>query len=221
MIFLNKHSSHEKHLRRLEREAERLRQASARAPIVPLERPYQKGWVKKYVLDPRVLRRPDAQIFRRMLEAVNQCVHSCARSFVNRAGQPIVLRPRIIHVREWQNLAWPASHQRFFGFGRWRVEDRSFWLPPHRAWTTGYKLVYDEWLREDVQPRLITHQRVALPEVDSRLAEIRAYMDRMQGRDRLDRLHGRSHTWYRRVTTRAGERADAAHAEQMQQITPD
>ncbi|MCX6951740.1 MAG: hypothetical protein NTV51_06190 [Verrucomicrobia bacterium] len=191
MRFLDKHFAREKQLRRLEREAQRLWQAQGAAPIIPLERPYQRGWVKTYVLEDRIERRPDAELFRALLREVNKRVYSRERSFVNRGGHPIVLRPQVIHVREWQKLAWPASHQRFFAFGTWRVEDVKFWLPPHRAWTCGYKLISMWWLREDIQPHLITHQRVDLPDVKSRLAEIEQHMRLTQGWRRLDRLHGR------------------------------
>jgi hypothetical protein len=190
MRYLNKHAAREKRLRAFERECNRLHQAKGDAPIIPLEHPYQRGWVKTYVLEDRVERRPDAQVFRNMLGAINHTVWARERTFVSRRGQPLVLRPRIIHVREWEKLAWPASHRRFFAFGTWRVEHERCWLPPYRAWTCGYKLVVDWWLREDVQPHLITHQRVDLPEVKSRLAEIDAYMTRTCGWDTLSRLHG-------------------------------
>lgn len=190
MRFLNKHAAREKRLRAFERECNRLHQAKGAAPVVPLEHPYQRGWVKTYVLESRIEGRPDAQIFRNMLRAINRVVWARERTFVSRRGQPLTLRPRVIHVREWEKLAWPASHQKFFAFGTWRVEDEGFWLPPLRAWTCGYKLAVDWWLREAVQPHLITHQRVDLPDVKSRLAEIDAHMTRTRGWDHLSRLHG-------------------------------
>ncbi|WP_043588735.1 hypothetical protein [Geminisphaera colitermitum] len=42
---------------------------------------------------------------------------------------------------------------------------------------------------------MITHQRVELPEVRRRLAEIDAHMEHMRGRERLNRLHGRRNWW--------------------------
>jgi hypothetical protein len=60
MRFLDKYSAREKELRRLEREARRLRQAKADAPSVPLEHAFQRGWMKTYVLVDGIIRRPDA-----------------------------------------------------------------------------------------------------------------------------------------------------------------
>lgn len=191
MRYLNKHLALEKKLRGLEREAQRLRHAQQAALVVPLEQPYQQGWIKTYVLDQAAVRRPDAQIFRNVLAVVNHAVRARNRAFVTRKGFPIVLRPRKIGVAEWRDLAWPASHQRFFAFGVWRVEDDEFHRAIPRSWRCGYKLVQTWWLREDIQPFLITHQRVELPAVRTRLAEIESFMARTNGWDRLTRLHGR------------------------------
>jgi hypothetical protein len=221
MRYLDKFSGQDKYLRSLERERERLWQAQGRAPIIPLERPYQRGWVKSYVLEERISQRPDAAVFRRVLNEINQRVYSRDRSFVDRNDKGIVLRPRIIPVREWLKLAWPTSHQRFFGYGNWRL-DEGVWTPLNwRRQVLGFKLIHAAWLREDVQPHLITHQRVDLPAVRSRLAEIEAIMMSTQGCHRLDWLHGRSR-WWRRMTASTAElrSRDAFHA-QLADSLPD
>jgi hypothetical protein len=208
--YLNKHSAREKHLLRLEREVERLNQATREAPIIPLEHPYQRGWVKTYVLHEQVGRRPDAQIFRNILKVINRRVHCRNRNFVSRKGDPIILRPQIIYLGDWRDLAWPASHQKFFGFGTWRIEDPPFWLPPNRAWRCGYKLFHDWWLREDIQPYMITHQRVELPEVRARYAEIDAHLHHTQGWAKLARLRG-GRRWWRFSSSTRNELAATEH----------
>lgn len=215
MRYLDKYSGRDKHLLALERELNRLHRAQVHAPIIPLERPYQRGWVKFYVLENRIAQRPDVAIFRAMLAQVNRRVLSRERSFINRSGHEILLRPRIIPTREWLKLAWPASRQRFFGYGCWRLDDQP-WTPiKWRRHITGFKLVHLWWLREDVQPHLMTHQRVELPQVRSRIAEIEAYLEATCGRFRLDRLHGRSR-WWRRFSFSAHElRTEASMNDQL------
>jgi hypothetical protein len=222
MRFLDKHSTREKHLRRLEREERRLWQAYRATPLVPLEQPYQRGWVKTYVLEPRVLQRPDAHIFREMLRAVNHRATSSNREFLSRRGFPIILRPRGIGVHQWTKLAWPASYQRFFRLGHWRIEDEvfrrpeRFYRPTQRLWQRGYKLAVDWWLKEDIQPLMITHRRAELPDVTSRLAEIDAFMSRTCGREQLNRLHGYSERYWRCcVNHHVEDRAVLAHREQL------
>ena len=214
--FLDKYAAREKYLRRLEREERRLWQAYSATPLVPLERPYQRGWVKTFVLEPRVLLRPDAHIFREMLRMVNHRVTSSNRGFLSRRGFPIVLRPRSIGLHQWVKLAWPASHQRFFRLGHWCIEDDEFRRPFQRLWRRGYKLAIDWWLREDIQPLMVTHQRVDLPEVNSRLAEIDSFMTRTCGWEQLRRPHGRGDRYWRcRTNLHAEERAALVHREQL------
>lgn len=221
MRFLDKHGQRDKRLLALEREVNRLYRAQYHAPVIPLERPYQRGWVKSYVLEERVRRRLDAPMFEAILRAVNQRVYCRDRNFVNRQAHPVVLRPRVIPVREWLKLAWPASHQRYFGYGCWRLDDRPWTPVKYRSHITGFKLVQLWWLREDIQPHLITHQKVDLPDVRSRIAEIETLFNETNGRARLDWLHGRSRWWRRFQHTARDLRSDDHYATQLLESTPD
>ncbi len=200
MRHLDKHAARDKHLLRLEREQERLWRALRDASVVPLEKPYQQGWTKTYALERDVLRRPDAWVFGCVLRIVNRMVWSRERDFLDRNGDPIVLRPRIIPPREWERLGWPASHTRLFSYGHWEDEmELRPWFRK-RSRRIGYAVRRPWWLREDVQPRMITHRRVALPAVEKRLAEIDAYFRHHLGRERLAWLHGHSLRWWMRTT---------------------
>jgi hypothetical protein len=202
MTLLRKHTTRDKRLLALEREANRLYQAKRDAPIVPLARPYQKGWIKTFALTPEVLRRPDVEVFRTVLLKINTRLWARTREFLNRHGEPLLLRPRVIGMREWNGLRWPASHRRLLAFGHWELGDtgqihlRPWFRRSHRF--TGYTVHRPWWLREDVQPHLITHQRVNLPDVESRLAEIETELQHTQGRHRLSWLHGRRVRWRER-----------------------
>lgn len=215
MIFLNKHSARDKRLLALERELHRLWQAQLHAPVIPLERPYQRGWLKFYVLADRIDRRPDAAMFRAMLAQVNHCVYSRERSFINRAGHPMPLRPRVIPAREWLKLAWPMSHQRFFGYGHWRLDDQPWTSVRWRQHIMGFKLFHTWWLREEVQPHLVTHQRVEIPQVRARIAEIDAELAATCGRERLGRLHGRSRHWRNYASSSHELRTNISTSEQL------
>ncbi len=216
MRSFDKHASLEKRLRQLSREHRRLQHAQWHAPIVPLARAFQRGWEKTYVLREDIRRRPDMRVFAEVLAEVNQRLYSRNREFTDRQGHPLVLRPRIIPVAEWLQLDWPASHQRLFAYGHWRLED-GLWRPERwRRHILGFRLVRAWWLAESVQPFMVTHQRVDLPEVRSRLAEIDAFMTARRGWQRLGRLQGHSRWWRHLTTTRAELRQIAGDAAQME-----
>lgn len=204
MTVPNKHTSRDKRLLALEREANRLYLACRDAPVIPLERPYQKGWMRSFALSPDVRRRPDSQVFAKVLGVVNRRQWCIRREFAYPDGAKMVLRPAIITPREWMRLRWPASHRRLFAFGNWEEGDageffpRPWFLPSkirRRVFRTGYAVHRPWWLCEVVWPHLITHQRVRLPEIETRLAEIEAELEHAQGRHRLSWLHGRRVRW--------------------------
>ena len=191
-----KHAKRDKLFLSLERELSRLQQAQWSAPIIPLEHPYQRGWVKTFALDRGVLRHPDVAAFATVLAKVNQQILARSPRFTNRRGVPLVLQPRIIPPREWARLAWPVSHRRLFVYGNWRVEHCHAWSSESRHdYVPGFNLFSTWWLEEIVQPNIITHRRVDLPEVRSRIAEIEAYLEVHLGWQRLRRLHGRRWRW--------------------------
>lgn len=217
MRFADKYAQRDKALLRLDRELDRLHQAQGNAPVIPLEHPYQRGWVKTFVLREDARHHPEAAVFAAVLAVVNQRVRSRNREFINREGDAIVLRPRIIPVREWSRRAWPFSHQRLFAYGRWQTERFYSWSA-HRFCDVevGFKLNRTWWLEELVEPHMITHQRVELPDVRSRIAEIEAYFEANLGRQRLGWLRGRSQWWRRHETAVTERRASAALADQRE-----
>ena len=197
MIHLDKVSARDKALLRLERELNRLHRVQGAAPVIPLERPFQRGWVKSFVLRRDVLRRPDAAAFVTALKAINQRVYCRDVAFLRPNGTPLLLRPRIIPDREWLKLAWPAKVQRLFAFGHWRLDEDLHQPLRWRRHVLGFKVASPWWLEENLQPHLITHQRVELPLVRKRIAEIESYLVKHEGWHRLHRLHGQR-SWWRR-----------------------
>jgi hypothetical protein len=219
--FLDQYALRDKKLLRLERELNRLHQAQGNAPIIPLERPYQRGWVKSYTLREDALHHPDIRFFAAVLKVVNQKVYAKKREFISRCGEEMVLHPRIIPAREWSRLAWPIGCQRLFAYGHWWVEDIFPWTPKRwRQHIIGFKLIRFWWLEEIVEPHLITHQRVELPEVRSRIAEIESFFSACQGRNRLSRLHGRRCRWFGDPDPARIQRAAASFDDQLDQPCP-
>lgn len=220
MHFHDKYARRDKHLLRLERELNRLRQAQWHAPVVPLEHPYQRGWLKTFTLREDALHHPELLVFKTVLTTVNDRIHSRTRDFVRRNGDAIILRPRIISPRDWPRLAWPISHQRLFAYGQWPVEDIYPWTERYRRHSIcGFKLIRTWWLDELVLPYMITHQRVDLPEVRRRLAEIENHLRHRLGLERLDWLHGHRVRWRDSPDPVGVQRATASFVDQCDDET--
>ena len=216
MPIHDKYLMRDKRLLRLERELIRLHQAQWRAPIIPLEHPYQRGWVKTYQLREDALHHPEVTVFQTVLPIVNQRVTSRHRDFMHKNGSQQVLRPRIIPVGEWVRRPWPISHQRLFAYGQWELENIYPWTTRrYRECIRGFRLMRTWWLEEIVGPLMITHQRVDLPEVRSRIAEIESFFTLNLGRERLNKLHGRRSRWRDHTASASEQRATSALADQI------
>ena len=218
MRSYEKHTARDKHLLSLERELNRLWRAQWHAPVIPLEHPYQRGWVKTYVLPPHIARRADANLYREVLAKINRRVYCRDRHFRHANGGPVTLTPKLIPLAAWERLNWTPKQRSLFGFGHWRGE--KCWNPRNgpvnHNYVLGFKLVRDEWLAEDIQPNLITHQRVDLPEVRRRIAEIETHLTHRNGYHRLNNLHGLRNRYWRDIDRAPYHQAKAATLEEFE-----
>ena len=165
MRFTDKYAQRDKGLLRLERELNRLHQAQGQAPIVPLEHPYQRGWVKSFVLRQDALHHPEVAVFSAVLAVVNQRVLSRNREFVSSRGHAIVLRHRIIPV--WDNLFLSGLRSRAQDFlgtqgdgNHFAYVGRNQFTEPQRAAieAAGYTELSDTIVRRDGKINvLVTH----------------------------------------------------------------
>lgn len=200
MRFLDKHTARDKLLLRLERESKQLQHALNDAPMLPLDEPYQRGWIKFYALREDVRLRHDVELYREVLAKINQRIWARSRDFIGPDKKPLDLRPGIILMHEWQRLNWTPTQRRLFAYGPWKVET-GFEATPHRHFyrrsghLVGFSILNPWWMEEMIEPWMITHRKANLPEVEQRLSEINSYLTHTCGRQRLSNLHGQRDRW--------------------------
>jgi hypothetical protein len=71
----------DKQLLRMERELERLQGIQDNQPVVPLEKPYQKGWIRKFILRPDVAKSDRAVFYQEILDKINSGQRHYDQSF--------------------------------------------------------------------------------------------------------------------------------------------
>lgn len=71
----------DKQLLRMERELNRLEEIKSNQPVVPLEKPYQKGWIRKFVLRSEVEKSDKAAFYQEILDKINSYQHHYDQSF--------------------------------------------------------------------------------------------------------------------------------------------
>ena len=165
-------------------------------PLIPLENPYQQGWVRYFVLREDVLRSPNADFFQNLLTKINTYKYSNAKSFsrkVRKKGKKII-------VEEHQELYRVCPlHWNCKKFGLTEKEKAYFtfvveWSEVFKRFLHYYKF-NESWryvLR--VRPHFITHRKAIDEVLESELQWIDNRITNYHLRNKINRLKsGRGH----------------------------
>lgn len=195
----------EKRIREAVKESRRLQRARFDAPIVELEKPYQRGWIRILRLTDRAKRRPDAELLEELLLYVD-CVQLCRKGRFEEWSSnlhrwvPRKHRPRRLTVCQFLKPRTPSKLYRYFRFTSGiRVVNREL-LDEFSRKRRGARLEVncEHFFELQVLPYYITHQRVDLPEVKSQQAWLDDWLEQCQGWFQWDRMNGhRVSRWWR------------------------
>ena len=196
MIYAGKNHrlDKDKALYRVVSELNRMQRARWNAPIIPLTEPYQRGWTRTYKLRDDVSRRREAESIQYALNLVNsiQWVKEKDKPPVNRYGNEIRLKLKVIPERRFASMNLPQNVTKWMSLG-YHYEPGAWYLSnPTYGWSLS---VPDYFLVYDYQPNIITHARVAMPEVESRIKELEAELEKYGGWYRHGKLKGYKNKW--------------------------
>ena len=187
----------DKALRKTILEDRRLSRALWNAPAVPLEQPYQRGWYRFLVLSERAGRRPDFEQLEELLEFVNHKQYCRKKKFLQycpRRKREVEEnhRPRRFEFWELLRLKLPDHLFKYFRQSNsFRAINREMLRElPMRGWLGKFEVNCEHLFESVVAPYIVTHQKVDIPEVRSRLDEIEAYLEQTQGWARYHNLTG-------------------------------
>lgn len=186
----------EKFVRKQDKHIRKLWKIRQDLPLVPLDEPYQKGFVRFFVLREDIQRGKYAEFFQTILDKINTYDYCDNRKFLKRKrkrGKKIyVPREQSLHkIPEWQfpeykKVKFDEKEQRYFI----KTEEYN----PHRkVWETLWEF-RDKWMFVlKVKPYMITHYKPVDCELESQIAQLDKYLDQHRIRGILQRK-----VWYRR-----------------------
>lgn len=189
-------AAHDKLLLRLDRERQQLRKAWHQAPVIPLEVPYQQGWVRFFKLREDAQRREDVEYLREILTHVNTYQYSRDGNFVERVHvkgrqNPWRHEPQPFLLDDPMLATWPSWFRRYFEI---RMLQTTNWRGKHTH-VPHYVFKYPYYLKTVVQKHFVTHTRVRMGDIEARLAEIEAYLRHHHASPRLRWLKDCTY-WY-------------------------
>ena len=191
---------HEKYLRECcDRHAE-LEKQRRNLPLVPLEKPYQKGYVRFFVLREDVKRSKSGDFFEALLKKINTYQYADNRKFQKkkkRRGKRIYI-PLKQELRSFSQWEWEERCRK----GRFTPREQAlfgkmeYYCHRSKRFETYYEFI-DKWRFElRVKPNMITHYRPVDVAIEREFAELdKVINDHKNWGIIHSKIYGGSYSW--------------------------
>jgi hypothetical protein len=148
----------DKQLLRMERELNKLEEIKSNQPVVQLEKPYQKGWIRQFVLRPEVGKSNKAEFYQQILDKINSGQQHYDQSF----KQP----KRNKHRHPYNYTKWPELRKinRYdWTYNKAKLSDEQrecfrrveFWDQQYYRWDYRYEFAKPELFEIAVRPFIV------------------------------------------------------------------
>ncbi|CAH0126841.1 hypothetical protein [Chryseobacterium sp. Bi04] len=187
-----------KQIRKKYKRSEELWSIKINIPWIPLENPYQRGFIRFFVVREDVMRSKDGELFEGILKKINTSMFSESRQFLKKKRK----FGKRIYVEKEQKLkrvsSWSWNDPKF-GL---TVQERQYFLKyeeycPYRKCNEVYYEFIEPWrfiLR--VRPHMITHYKPIDFELEKEYAELESYVKHHKIAGIVQKtIYGKSNSW--------------------------
>ena len=191
---------HEKYLRECIKRQKVLFKQRRELPLVPLEKPYQKGYVRFFVLREDVRQGKQADFFETLLEKINTYQYADTRKFQKkkkRRGKRVYIarKQELYSFSQWE---WERALER----GKFTQKERAYFakIECFNRQKDRFEIHYEfteAWRFElRVKPNMITHYRPVDIAIERELAELDKIIDDYKNWGIIhSKIYGRSYSW--------------------------
>ena len=191
---------HEKFLRACIKRQKALFKQRRELPLVPLEKPYQKGYVRFFVLREDVRQGKQADFFATLLEKINTYQYADTRKFQKkkkRRGKRVYIarKQELYAFSQWE---WERALEK----GKFTQKERAYFakIECFNRQKDRFEIHYEfteAWRFElRVKPNMITHYRPVDIAIERELAELDKIIDDYKNWGIIhSKIYGRSYSW--------------------------
>lgn len=191
---------HEKYLRECIKRQKVLFKQRRELPLVPLEKPYQKGYVRFFVLREDVRQGKQAEFFATLLEKINTYQYADTRKFQKkkkRRGKRVYIarKQELYTFSQWE---WERALEK----GKFTQKERAYFakIECFNRQKDRFEIHYEfteAWRFElRVKPNMITHYRPVDIAIERELAELDKIIDDYKNWGIIhSKIYGRSYSW--------------------------
>lgn len=187
-----------KQIRKKYQRSDVLWEAKRSVQWIPLEKPYQKGFVRFFTVREDVLRSADGEFFEGILKKINSYMYSDSRQFLKKkrkSGRRIYVEKEQklnnISLCSWSNPKFeltPRERQYFL-----KQEE---YCPIRKIYKTYYEFIEPWRFTLRIRPHMITHYKPIDSELEKEYAELESYLGHHKIVGIIHKtIYGKSNSW--------------------------
>ncbi|WP_284463371.1 hypothetical protein [Chryseobacterium sp.] len=188
----------EKQIRKKYKRSKELSEIRRNQPLIPLEEPYQLGFVRFFAVRDDVMRSSDGEFFQGILKKINTYMYSSSRQFLKKKrkfGRKIYVEKEqklnSISLYSWSNPKFgltPRERQYFLMYEEY--------CPLRKGYKTYYEFIEPWRFILMTRPHMITHYKPIDAELEKEYAELESYLGQHKAVGILQKkIHGKSNSW--------------------------
>ena len=167
-------------------------------PLIPLEQPYQKGFVRFFVVRDDVKRSKDGDFFEGILNKINTKMYSSTRKFLKKKRK----FGRRIYVDREQKLVQLSIHQWNDPKLGLTTRERQYFLkkeeynPFRKRYNVYYEFIEPWRFVLRIKPYMITHYKPLHSDLEKEIDELDSYLGRYKIQGIVHKtIYGRPNPW--------------------------
>jgi hypothetical protein len=167
-------------------------------PLIPLGKPYQKGFVRFFVVRDDVKRSKDGNFFEGILKKINTKMYSETRKFLKKKRK----FGRKIYVDREQKLVQLSSYQWNDPKLRLTAREKQYFLkkeeynPFRKRYNIYYEFIEPWRFVLRVKPNMITHYKPLNSDLEKEIDELDSFLDQDKMKGIIHKnIYGKSDSW--------------------------
>lgn len=187
-----------KQIRKKYKRSEELWKIKREIPLVPLEKPYQKGFVRFFVVRDDVKRSKDGDFFEGILNRINTKMYSETRKFLKKKRKS----GRRIYVEREQKLGRLSTYQ--WNDPKLKLSDREKqyflkredYCPIRKRYDIYYEFIEPWRFVLNIKPNMVTHYKPLNSDLEKEIDELDSFLGRYEIQGIVHKtIYGRPSLW--------------------------
>ncbi len=188
----------EKQIRKKHKRSQELWDIRRNIPWIPLEKPYQRGFVRFFAVREDVMRSKDGDFFDGILKKINTYMYSESRRFLKKkrkSGKRIYVE-RVQKLKHISSYSWNDPKLGLTPRERQYFLKQEEYCPARKTYVPYYEFIEPWRFTLRIRPHMITHYKPVDFELEKEYAELESYLGQHKIAGIVHKtIYGKSNSW--------------------------